>query len=45
VLYNLTKTTGGVQLYGVTLDGNGNLFGVTGSAGKYGAGTAFEITP
>jgi uncharacterized repeat protein (TIGR03803 family) len=45
VLYNLTKATGGVQLFGVILDGNGNLFGVTGSAGKYGAGTAFEITP
>ena len=45
VLYNLTKATGGVQLYGVILDGNGNLFGVTGSSGKYGAGTAFEITP
>lgn len=45
VLYNLTKATGGVELYGVILDGNGNLFGVTGSGGAYGAGTAFELTP
>jgi uncharacterized repeat protein (TIGR03803 family) len=45
VLYNLTKTTGGVQLFGVILDANGNLYGVTGYSGKYGAGTAFEITP
>jgi uncharacterized repeat protein (TIGR03803 family) len=45
VLYELTKATGGVQLYGVILDSAGNLYGVTGSSGKYGAGTAFEITP
>lgn len=46
VLYNLTETTGGVQpFYGVILDGEGNLYGVTSSSGKYDAGTAFEITP
>ena len=46
VLYNLNQNTGGVpSLYGVILDGKGNLYGVTSAFGKYGAGTAFEITP
>jgi uncharacterized repeat protein (TIGR03803 family) len=46
VLYNLNQNTGGVPpLYGVILDGKGNLYGVTSAFGKYGAGTAFEITP
>lgn len=46
VLVNLTETTGGVlPFYGLTLDGKGNLYGVTSSAGKYGVGTVFEIVP
>jgi uncharacterized repeat protein (TIGR03803 family) len=46
VLVNLTETSGGVlPFYGLTLDSQGNLYGVTSSFGKYGAGTAFEITP
>lgn len=46
VLYNLNATSGGVSpFYGVILDGKGNLYGVTSSFGKYGGGTAFEITP
>lgn len=46
VLYNLNATSGGVSpFYGVILDGQGNLYGVTSSFGKYGGGTAFEITP
>jgi uncharacterized repeat protein (TIGR03803 family) len=46
VLYHFTESTGGLQpFYGVILDGKGNLYGVTSSFGKYGGGTAFEITP
>ena len=46
VLANFSESTGGVQpFYGVVLDGKGDLFGVTSSFGKYGGGTAFEITP
>lgn len=46
VLADLSETTGGLQpFYGVILDGSGNLYGVTSSFGKYGAGTAFELTP
>jgi hypothetical protein len=46
VVHNLTAADGGVQpFYGVILDGKGNLFGVTSNFGKYGAGTAFRITP
>ena len=46
VLYNLNETSGGVfPFYGLILDDKGNLFGVTGNFGKYGGGTAFEITP
>ena len=45
-LYNLTPAGGGLQpFYGVIVDDKGNLFGVTSQFGKYGAGTAFEITP
>jgi hypothetical protein len=43
---NLSETSGGVlPFYGLILDGEGNLYGVTSSFGKYGGGTAFEITP
>jgi uncharacterized repeat protein (TIGR03803 family) len=46
VLANFTPTTGGFQpFHGVILDSSGNLFGVTSGFGKYGFGTAFEITP
>jgi uncharacterized repeat protein (TIGR03803 family) len=46
VLVNLSETTGGVlPFYGLILDSQGNLYGVTSSFGKYGGGTAFEITP
>ena len=46
VVYDLTPETGGFQpFYGVIVDDTGNLFGVTSSGGKYGGGTAFEITP
>jgi len=46
VLVNLSETSGGVlPFYGLVLDGSGNLYGVTSSFGKYGGGTAFEITP
>jgi hypothetical protein len=46
VLADFSESTGGVQpFYGVILGGKGNLFGVTSSFGKYGGGTAFEITP
>jgi uncharacterized repeat protein (TIGR03803 family) len=46
VLANFTPTTGGLgPFYGVILDSNGNLFGVTRTFGKYEFGTAFEITP
>ena len=46
VVYDLTPETGGFQpFYGVIVDDKGNLFGVTSSGGKYGGGTAFEITP
>jgi uncharacterized repeat protein (TIGR03803 family) len=46
VLVNLSETTGGVlPFYGLILDSSGNLYGVTSSFGKYGGGTAFEITP
>ena len=46
VLYDFNETSGGLQpFYGVILDSKGNLYGVTSAFGKYGAGTAFEITP
>lgn len=46
VVYNFTPKGGGLQpFYGVILDDKGHLFGVTSQFGKYGAGTAFEITP
>ena len=46
VVFDLTPETGGVQpYYGVILDDKGNLFGVASRGGKYGGGTAFEITP
>ncbi len=46
VVLDLNPETGGVQpFYGVTLDGKGNMFSVTSRGGKYGFGTAFEITP
>jgi uncharacterized repeat protein (TIGR03803 family) len=45
VLHKLTATDGGFPGYGVILDGKGHLFGVTSQFGKYGGGTAFEITP
>jgi len=46
VVYDLTEKGGGsAPFYGVILDGKGNLFGVTSQFGKYGFGTAFEITP
>jgi uncharacterized repeat protein (TIGR03803 family) len=46
VLVDLNETTGGVlPFYGLTLDDKGDLFGVTSNFGKYGGGTAFEITP
>jgi len=46
VMYDLTPETGGFQpFYGVIVDDKGNLFGVTSQGGKYGGGTAFEITP
>jgi hypothetical protein len=46
VLYDFTAESGGLQpFYGVIVDDKGNLFGVTSSFGKYGGGTAFEITP
>jgi uncharacterized repeat protein (TIGR03803 family) len=45
-LYNFNDTSGGVSpFYGVILDSEGNLYGVTSNFGKYGGGTAFEITP
>jgi uncharacterized protein YjiK len=46
VVFDLNPETGGIQpFYGVTLDDKGNIFGVTSSGGKYGFGTAFEVTP
>jgi uncharacterized repeat protein (TIGR03803 family) len=46
VLYNFTAAGGGFQpFYGVIVDGKGHLFGVTSKFGKYGGGTAFELTP
>jgi uncharacterized repeat protein (TIGR03803 family) len=46
VVYNFTLESGGsAPFYGVILDDKGNLFGVTTQFGKYGFGTAFEITP
>jgi len=46
VLYDFNETSGGLQpFYGAILDSKGNLYGVTSAFGKYGAGTAFEITP
>src|SRR5579863_7761775 len=45
VVYNFTAAGGGFQpFYGVIVDDKGNLFGVTSQFGKYGFGTAFEIT-
>jgi hypothetical protein len=45
VVYNLDETTGGaLPYYGLILDNEGNLYGVTSSGGQYGGGTAFEIT-
>jgi uncharacterized repeat protein (TIGR03803 family) len=45
VVYNFTAQGGGFQpFYGVTLDHRGNLFGVTSAFGKYGGGTAFQIS-
>jgi uncharacterized repeat protein (TIGR03803 family) len=46
VLYNFTAAGGGFQpFYGVIVDAKGHLFGVTSQFGKYGGGTAFELTP
>jgi uncharacterized repeat protein (TIGR03803 family) len=46
VLANFAPATGGFQpFYGVILDANGNLYGVTSGFGKYNLGTAFEVTP
>jgi len=46
VVYNFTAAGGGLQpFYGVIVDKKGHLFGVTSQFGKYGGGTAFEITP
>ena len=36
---------GGDAGWGVTLDANGNLYGVAGTGGMYGWGVAWEITP
>ena len=44
MLHKFTAADGGWP-WGVILDDNGNIFGTTNSFGKYGAGTAFEITP
>ncbi len=45
VVYDFTPEGGGLQpFYGVVVDGKGHLFGVTSQFGKYGGGTAFEIT-
>ena len=45
VLHKFNGTDGAFPAYGVILDDKGNLFGVTSQFGKYGFGTAFEITP
>jgi uncharacterized repeat protein (TIGR03803 family) len=46
VLYDFSEASGGLQpFYGVILDGKGHLYGVASNFGKYGGGTAFEITP
>ena len=46
VVYDFTPEGGGyLPLYGVIVDDKGDLFGVTSGFGKYGGGTAFEITP
>jgi hypothetical protein len=46
VVYDFTDEGGGsAPFYGVILDDKGHLFGVTSKFGKYGFGTAFEITP
>jgi len=45
VVYDFTPEGGGFQpFYGVIVDDKGNLFGTTSQFGKYGGGTAFEIT-
>lgn len=47
VLYNFGVTTGdGWQpSLGVTMDKQGNFYGVTGAGGAYGQGTVFKISP
>jgi hypothetical protein len=46
VVYNFTSKGGGAApFYGVIVDDQGHLFGVTSQFGKYGGGTAFELIP
>jgi len=45
VLHKFTGKDGNFPGFGMAIDGNGNLFGVTTSGGKYNQGVAFEITP
>jgi uncharacterized repeat protein (TIGR03803 family) len=46
ILHEFTKSTDGANPFaGVTLDQQGNLFGVAEDGGAYGLGVVFEITP
>jgi len=45
VLYSFGGADGSHPTSGLTPDGNGNYFGVTGQGGKFGLGTVYEITP
>jgi len=44
VLHKFNETDGDLP-NGLTMDGDGNLFGTTSLGGKYGYGVVFEITP
>jgi uncharacterized repeat protein (TIGR03803 family) len=47
VLYNFgaTQVDGETPAAGLVIDGNGNLYGTTQFGGKFGFGTAFELSP
>jgi len=45
VVYAFTGSDGIYPLGNLNIDAAGNLYGVTGAGGAYGAGTVFEITP
>jgi hypothetical protein len=44
VVHKFSGPDGAFPGYGLTIDDQGNLFGVTSSGGRYNFGVAFEIT-